>query len=104
MITGEKLRRAASFTILKPLVECAAIINSDVVFRMPRPARHHHLIRAMAQIGVPTPINATSAGGFVLTDGRFVTRRQAKRYAYAAGQITRERFESGRVFFSEDLW
>lgn len=93
----------ASQPFLKPRVECAAILNSGVVFQMPRPFRHHHLIRAMAQIGVPTPINATSAGGFVLSDGRFATRRQAKRYAYGAGQITRERYESQRVFCSEDL-
>lgn len=86
----------------KPKVECAAIADSGIVFRMSRPARHGDLIRAMARIGVPTPI--IGAQGFVLTDGRFVSRRQAKRCAYAAGQITRERYESGRIFCSEDLW
>lgn len=87
-----------------PTVVAAAIENSGVVFTMPQPARHHHLIRAMAQIGVPTPINAFSKGGFVLSDGRYTTRRQAKRFAYNAGQITRERFQSQQVFCSEDLW
>lgn len=86
----------------RPKVECAAIRQHGIIFRMARPARHGHLIRAMAQFGCSTPI--TGEQGFVLDDGRFVTRKQAKRYALFAGQITQERYESGRVFCSEDLW
>jgi hypothetical protein len=87
-----------------PSVERAAIVAHGVVFHGPRPMRHHDLIRAMAGVGVPTPINGTSAGGFMLSNGRFADRAAAKRAAYHAYQITYERFRSARVFCSEDLW
>ncbi len=85
-------------------VTTAAIAAHQVVFTGPRPMRHHDLIRAMVNIGVPTPINGTSAGGFMLSNGRFVVRELAKRIAYHAGQITYQRFKSRKVFCSEDLW
>lgn len=89
---------------MKNQVERAAIIAHGVVFHGPRPMRHHDLIRAMAGIGVPTPINGCTDGGFLLTDGKFVRRHIAKRIAFDAGQVSYERFLSQRVFCSEDLW
>jgi hypothetical protein len=71
-------------------VECAAIFQHGIMFWMPRPARHGHLIQAMAKFGCTTPITIIGQG-FKLSDVRFATRRQAKRYAYQAS-------------CSEDLW
>lgn len=88
----------------KKKIVCAAIRAHGVVFHMPRPARHCDLIKAMAAIGVPTPINGTSGGGFMTSEGKFVNRTTAKMIAYRAGQITYGRAQCTQVFCTEDLW
>lgn len=85
-------------------VDQAAIEAHGVVFHGPRPIRHGQLIHAMAKLGVPTPINGCTGGGFLLSDGRFATREAAKHVAFKAGQISDERCRSNRVFCTEDLW
>jgi len=68
---------------------------------LPRPARHHDIIRAMADNGHKTPI--TGEQGFVTTRGRFVGRKEALEIATKAGQIIKKH-GNPTILFSEDLW
>lgn len=87
--------------VAEPLyVVQAAIREFGVVFTMPRPARHGHLIRAMVLAGAPPPI--TGEQGFVLSDGTFADRARAALVAKAAAQV-RNRTGTGDLF-TEDLW
>lgn len=89
---------------MEPLtVQQAAIMQHGILFTMPRPSRHGHLIQAMARFGCTTPIT-TLGQGFMLSDGTFATRERAKLVAYNAAQITEARMEQRRVFCTEDLW
>lgn len=88
----------------------AAITQDGMVCSVPRPGRHHHVIRAMATAGIPIPI--VGAQGFLTSDGLFVDRRSARKIADMAGQIIKSCVgPDGAPFkrehdelFSEDLW
>lgn len=81
------------------MIVAAAIRQGELVCSVPRPGRHHDVIRAMVGAGVPTPI--VGEQGFVTNEGRFVGRAEARRIAVAAGQGTPAH---DRHLFSEDLW
>jgi hypothetical protein len=89
-------------------VERAAILGSDgVVYSVPRPGRHNHVIRLMSQRhgwqpgDGPVAAVRGSTQGFVLSDGSFATREHAARVAFEAGQIDAFRMQG---LYSEDLW
>jgi hypothetical protein len=63
-----------------------------------RPARHNNIIRHIHE--KTGDINITGLQGFLTSDGDFVTRTDAARIAFAAGQITEEKDQ----LYSEDLW
>jgi hypothetical protein len=81
----------------------AAIVVNGVVWSLPAPARHCHLIRAWCDAhwtdGKPAFIGSHEQG-FVTSAGNFVTREEAAELAYCAGQIT----ERKPTLFSEDVW
>jgi hypothetical protein len=82
-------------------IVAAAIRDHDgTVYSVPRPGRHHHVIRLMVEAGRPKPI--TGEQGFVLEDGRFVNREEGAQMALASGQI--EELHWPPDLFSEDLW
>lgn len=88
-------------------VECistAAIEVDGEVWTLPRPARHHVLIRAWCMShykdGKDARIPDGYEPGFVTDYGRFVDTEEAARIAFKAGQIDEEK----RILFSEDLW
>ncbi len=83
-------------------VVSAAVSKDGTVYTLPRPARHHDVIRHMHEQGVS---RGHSDQGFVLNDGRFVMRKPALRVAEEAGQIL-EGAKLRRVhgLFSEDVW
>lgn len=83
-------------------VEAAAIKLRDVVWSVPRPGRHHDVIRKMRDEGITEKQNAEWEQGFVLSDGRFARRTQAAAVAIRAGQI--ERLKWPPSLYSEDLW
>ena len=73
--------------------------------------RHSDAINAAAEATGKTPV--TGEQGFVTSTGRFVSREEAAKIAFSAGQITaaskgEPRPETGREekekLFSEDLW
>lgn len=82
------------------IVTAAIIDHNGLPFTLPRPARHHTLIHAMAERGDPIPIKGTQ--GFMTSDGRFVDRKVAARIARVAGQMIACHVPG--TLFSEDLW
>ena len=84
-------------------VIAAAIRVGNVIWTLPRPARHHTVIALMNASGANPHIGEQ---GFLiasddLSEGPFVSRWRACQIARTNGQITLER---NRELFSEDLW
>lgn len=82
-------------------IEAAAICTGGVVYVVPRPGRHHNVLRAM-------PEHVAKAShlddqGFVTSTGRFVNRREAAKIARAAVQLIREP-TPWYMLTSEDVW
>lgn len=76
------------------------------VISLPAPARHGDVIVYMVdKLGYPKPIydGPRYTSGFVLTDGRFVDRREAKQVAWAANQILVDRTLHDDLY-TENLW
>lgn len=84
-------------------IAAAAIRVGGVVWTLPPPARHCHLLRAWSEAhwtdGEPARIGEHEQG-FVTTAGRFVEREDAARIAHAAGQLAK----IISPLCSEDLW
>lgn len=84
-------------------VEYAAIKDhSGIVYFVPRPGRHHDVIKLMVKV-YNRPIPITGEQGFVLSDGSFADRVRAREVAEAAGQLL-PRASKGKRLFSEDVW
>lgn len=84
-------------------VSCAAIRDHDgTVYSVPRPGRHHDVIKKMVQAGRPIPIRGEQ--GFLLDDGSFVDRKTARVIADTNGQAGGRRDQGLSELFSEDLW
>ncbi len=49
---------------------------NGLIYSMPRPSRHCHIIRAMVEAGHKTPI--VYEQGFLTSNGKFVDRERAK--------------------------
>lgn len=71
------------------------------IYQLPKPNRHHHVIKEMVKDGCTTPI--TGEQGFILNNGRFVGRIKAKFIAEKAGQLL-DRASKLRKLFSECIW
>jgi hypothetical protein len=79
-----------------------AIRMTDRMFvSMPAPARHGDLISELCLCGASE--YAHNEQGFVTDTGRYVTRRQAKRIAFEAGQLKGD-VVNHHDLFSEDVW
>ncbi len=84
-----------------PRVVAAAIRDKDgVPVSLPPPARHHDIIRLLADRGDPTPIMGEQ--GFMLSDGTFAWRTRAAGFALQSGQIDALKWPPN--LYSEDLW
>lgn len=83
-------------------IEAAAIFQGGRVYSVPRPGRHHDVIKKMVhEDGLPTPIRGEQ--GFLLNTGKFVRRIPARRIAHEAGQFIKEPIHPNELF-SEDVW
>lgn len=77
----------------------AAIRHPDgEVFSLKRPARHADVAAYMRRLGV----GSKGERGFVMSDGKFAGRQEAKKRALASGQV--ERHFKRRGLHSEDLF
>lgn len=95
-------------------IVAVAHIWNGMIISMPAPARHHHIIHAMAKAGIPHEARGPSAQGFLTSEGRWADRGMAADIAEAAGQPLAERVDERgvritrsyplRELFSEDLW
>lgn len=80
----------------------AAICYGGIVASVPRPGRHHDVIREWhAQTGQVT--GGKCEQGFVTSEGRFVDREEGLRIANLAEQILAKAGDPSRLF-SEDMW
>lgn len=82
-------------------IDRAAIRAGDIIFKVKRPYRHHHVLGVMRLRNVKNPQRATQ--GFVTSTGRFVDRIEARRIAHDAGQLLPTASKGDRLF-TEDLW
>lgn len=83
--------------------------KDNSVWALPKPARHHHIIRAMFEAYNPQYkdgdliIATDGTQGFLIDGYKFVDRVTGKQHALATGQI-KEGMGKHKELFSEDLW
>lgn len=84
------------------LIESVAIRTEDgKVYHLPKPNRHHHLIRHMVEVyNVPKPVNGEQ--GFMTSAGKFLNRTEARNHVIEFGQCRTT--SHSLELFSEDLW
>ena len=80
------------------MIVAAAIKYNGVVYSLPPPARHNHIILHAIKQGVKPPINRIM--GFLISTGEFIGREEAARIAFQSGQIVSQI----PTLFTEDLW
>ena len=83
------------------MIEDAAIRLNGKVWRLPRPKRHHDIIRMLAEMGDKTPIRGEQ--GFWDSKEGFVDRNRAYEIALECKQTDGATPVPG-MLFSEDLW
>lgn len=99
--TDTTTHRSGEQSARERIVAAAIKDEHGIINTMPAPARHHDLIRAMAERGDKKPIGGEQ--GFITSTGRFAWRKPAKRIAREAGQLLDRASDSDQLF-SEDVW
>lgn len=80
------------------MIVAAAIRVNGLILSLPRPYRHHDIIKHAADLRIKELL---SDQGFLTSDGEYVDRTRGKAIAIEAGQkFLSERYQ----LFSEDLW
>lgn len=75
-----------------------------VLFSLPRPLRHHHLLHTMTALGLDAAVlGGPEAQGFLTSSGEFLGREGALQLARDNGQFAHAVHDSS-LLFSEDLW
>lgn len=93
------------FTLPEKIIG-VAIQYDGVTFRMPRPARHHDVIRMIASLNA-VGIAGPDVQGFITNHNRFLNRTDAFDLAVQSGQLDPEsdaRNRKRKALYSEDLW
>jgi len=75
-----------------------AIKYDGKVYSLPRPNRHHHVIRLIGGI------HGSDMQGFLDNEGNFLDRFEALQVALSAGQVIDPVNIRAHRLFSEDLW
>lgn len=84
------------------MIDKAAISYLGVIYSLPRPNRHHDIIRYMVEsCGVVPPCSGVQ--GFLTTTNEFVDRKQARIIAENQSQLLPRASKSVNLF-SEDVW
>lgn len=100
-----------------PLLTHVAIKSGGVVYALPAPHRHHHILWILSKRrgneGVPdvadehllteTPAEGNDSQGFLDETGAYLNRQEAYVRAKLTGQIKNGKIIGG-VLTSEDLW
>lgn len=86
------------------MITHVAVRFQGKVFSLPRPYRHHHIIRVICYLD--SDVDCVDAHGddqgFLTDEGQYLTRNESEQHARACGQLTRPII--GGVLTSEDLW
>lgn len=82
------------------LIEGVAIIQDGELYQLPKPNRHHHLIRLIFD---KTGKTVNGEQGFITSTKRFVTRTEGLIVAKKAKQLL-PRHEHQYHLFSESVW
>lgn len=98
------LRQESCVVMMPPLLIVRAAIRGDFngIHSVPQPGRHCDVIRDMRESGYDGSVHGDRQG-FLLSDGSFVTRRDAMQIAINAGQLVGGRSISSTLT-TEDLW
>jgi hypothetical protein len=80
-----------------------AIKFEGVTYSLPRPNRHHHIIRLIAD-EIPGAHITQEWQGFTDDTGKFLGRREALEIALKLGQVKDPASIRCGTLFSEDLW
>lgn len=92
------------------MITQAAIMHKGRVWTLPRPARHHHVIRAIHSVlegyeSLNDVIVVSQASqGFLDDKGNFFDRIEAAHHALACKQLKQCDMTAPPRLFSEDLW
>jgi hypothetical protein len=87
-----------------PITE-VAIRFGGAVYSLPKPNRHHDVIRGIVEAtGVASVDSLDEDQDFLDAAGRYLTRRQALRVAQANGQMRNDRPVWNDELYSENLW
>lgn len=79
------------------IISCAVCDYDGIIYSLPAPARHPHILNTHGGL-------ADCTQGFLTSEGRFVARDEAWKIAEAAGQIVARCGGDGDWLFSENLW
>lgn len=85
------------------VVQVAIKLASGVIHTLPRPARHLDLEFKLRREGVVSEYPLQGQKGFLLSDGSFANRSQARCYAEVNGQLLPTAQKSNELI-SEDVW
>ena len=97
----QNLENLENLEVPDRVIVAAAVRLDGVVWQLPSPARHHHVLWALDQVLPGRAIEAHDQG-FVTADGDYVDRVDGSRLAIDAGQI--ERLQWPPYLYSEDMW
>ncbi len=89
-----------------PSIVGVAIKNAGKVWSLPKPNRHHNVIRHIVEV-TGNGIKCSDVHGFITDDGVFLNRCEAMVLARVNGQLNRRpgaQFYQGPDLYSEDLW
>lgn len=87
------------------MITHVAVRFNGKVYSMPRPHRHHHVIRVITANTGALTVGACGEDQGFLDDGvRYLTRRQALRVARKHGQLRDDRPIWNDELYSENLW
>lgn len=79
-----------------------AITWRGMIFSMPKPHRHHHVLLLMREMGLPIESVGQQNQGFLTDEGLFVDRVDGHKIAAEAGQVNKP--ELNYMLISEMLW
>lgn len=102
---------------LPPKLTHVAIRSGGIVYSLPAPHRHHHILWILSKrrgnegapdvpdehLFVETPSPGMDSQGFLDAAGNYLTRKEAEPVAFANGQVKRGKLIGGPLT-SEDLW
>lgn len=91
------------------MITHVAIRFQDRIWSLPKPNRHHHVIRLIADETGVTSVDAyLDDQGFLDDQGNYLTREEAFAHAAKAGQLVElmkpENRRNLALLFSEDVW